>query len=105
MLNAIEIEIYLLIILIASIGIIDYHLVTHHACLLYRIVGKVYDTLNVCMYIYIYILKNHIYIYIYIYIYVCVCVCVCVCMCILSLRKNKNGHIRIINLFPSCYGF
>ena len=34
----------------------------------------------------------HIYIYIYIYIYI-------------SLRKNKTGHIRIINLFQSCYVF
>ena len=42
-------------------------------------------TLCVCVYIYIYI-------YIYIYLY-------------LSLRKNKTGHIRIINLFPSCYVF
>ena len=33
--------------------------------------------------------KNYTYIYIYIY----------------SLRKNKTGHIRIINLFPSCYVF
>ena len=33
-----------------------------------------------------------VYIYIYIYIYI-------------SLRKNKIGHIRIMNLFPSCYGF
>ena len=33
-----------------------------------------------------------IYIYIYIYIY-------------LSLRKTKTGYIRIINLFPSCYGY
>ena len=32
----------------------------------------------------------HIYIYIYIYIY---------------FKKKKNGHIRIINLFPSCYMF
>ena len=23
----------------------------------------------------------------------------------ISLRKNKTGHIRIINLFPSCYVF
>ena len=35
-------------------------------------------------------LRINIYIYIYIYIYI-------------SLRKNKTGHIRIINLFPSCY--
>ena len=34
-----------------------------------------------------------IYIYIYIYIY------------IFLLEKTKTGHIRIINLFPSCYGF
>ena len=34
--------------------------------------------------------RNNIYIYIYIYIYI---------------RKNKTGHIRIINLFPSCYVF
>ena len=32
------------------------------------------------------------YIYIYIYIYI-------------PLRKTKTGHIRIINLFPSCYGY
>ena len=31
-------------------------------------------------------------IYIYIYIHI-------------ILRKNKTGHIRIINLFPSCYVF
>ena len=37
-------------------------------------------------------MPNHIYIYIYIYIYI-------------SLRKNKTGHIRIINLFPSCFVF
>ena len=24
---------------------------------------------------------------------------------IISLRKKKTGHIRIINLFPSCYEF
>ena len=24
---------------------------------------------------------------------------------IISLRKTKTGHIRIINLFPSCYGY
>ena len=36
---------------------------------------------------------NGIYIYVYIYIYIYI-----------SLRK-KNGHIRIINLFPSCYVF
>ena len=29
---------------------------------------------------------------IYIYIYI-------------PLRKTKTGHIRIINLFPSCYGY
>ena len=23
----------------------------------------------------------------------------------ISLRKTKIGHIRIINLFPSCYGY
>ena len=23
----------------------------------------------------------------------------------ISFRKNKTGHIRIINLFPSCYVF
>ncbi len=23
----------------------------------------------------------------------------------IPLRKTKNGHIRIINLFPSCYGY
>ena len=23
----------------------------------------------------------------------------------ISLRKTKTGHIRIINLFPSCYGY
>ena len=34
------------------------------------------------------------------------CVCVCVCVYIyIYLRKNKTGHIRIINLFLSCYGF
>ena len=32
------------------------------------------------------------FVYIYIYIYI-------------SLRKTKTGHIRIINLFPSCYGY
>ena len=36
---------------------------------------------------------THSYTHIYIYIY------------ILSLKKTKTGHIRIINLFPSSYGF
>ena len=35
-------------------------------------------------------------IYIYIYIYIDVYI---------YIRKNKTGHIRIMNLFPSCYGF
>ena len=31
---------------------------------------------------------------------------ICICIYIYtSLRKNKTGHIRIINLFPSCYVF
>ena len=34
----------------------------------------------------------HFYIYIYIYIYI-------------YKKENKTGHIRIINLFPSCYVF
>ena len=34
----------------------------------------------------------------YVYIYICVCV-------FFFFRKTKTGHIRIINLFPSCYGY
>ena len=35
---------------------------------------------------------SFIYIYIYIYIYI-------------FQRKTKNVHVRIINRFPSCYGY
>ena len=34
----------------------------------------------------------------YIYIYICIYIYI-------SLRKTKNGHIKIIDLFPSCCGF
>ena len=36
-------------------------------------------------------IQTHTYIYIYIYIY--------------GFKKNKTSHIRIIHLFPSCYGY
>ena len=39
-------------------------------------------------------------IYIYIYIYICIYIYIYI-----SLGKTKAGHIRIINLFPSCYGY
>ena len=42
------------------------------------------------MYECMYILEAFLHLYIYIY---------------TSLRKTKTGHIRIINLFPSCYGY
>ena len=58
----------------------------------------------------------NIYIYIYIYIYIC-CkletwipkvsykLYIYIYIYIPSLRKTKIGHIRIMNLFPYCYGY
>ena len=51
------------------------------------------------------LLFNQTYIYIYIYIYMCVCmyVCIYIYIYIYIKKKQQTRHIRIINLFLSCY--